>query len=235
MTSHRARIHAPNIIGRGGWINTHGTTLNLSDLRGRVVVLDFWTTACINCIHVMEELRTLEALYSSEQLAVIGIHSPKFEHEGHHSAVVAAVERHGIEHPVLDDPEMNTWSAYGIRAWPTLVVIDQDGYVAYVAAGEGQLSALMKVIDGLLHSKGQKRASPTWKSEADDDAPAVVWYPSKLTRLMDGTLLLANTGHHNLLQLGSNGKEIIRAIGCGIRGSKMGAWAEHDSQSRQRF
>ena len=93
----------------------------MAQLRGKIVLLDFWTFACANCLHVLEELRDLEARFA-DVLVVIGVHSPKFEHEGSHAAVAAAVARYGVEHPVLDDPDMDLWRQYAVRAWPTLVV-----------------------------------------------------------------------------------------------------------------
>jgi thiol-disulfide isomerase/thioredoxin len=90
------------------------------------VLLDFWTFCCINCLHVLDELRELEEKYA-DVLVTIGVHSPKFAHEADHEAVVAAVERYDVRHPVLDDPELATWSRYTVRAWPTLVVVDPEG------------------------------------------------------------------------------------------------------------
>src|SRR4051812_4639243 len=99
-TSRGPRVRAPELHGDGGWLNTGGRSLSLADLRGRVVILDFWTFCCVNCLHVLDELRPLEKEFG-EHLVVIGVHSPKFEHEREHDAVVAAVERYGVEHPVL--------------------------------------------------------------------------------------------------------------------------------------
>src|ERR1700757_756008 len=103
----RARVRAPELIGKGGWLNTGGKELTLSGLRGRIVILDFWTFCCINCLHVLDELRPLEEKYA-DVLVIVGVHSPKFEHEKQPDAVAAAVERYGVAHPVLDDPALST-------------------------------------------------------------------------------------------------------------------------------
>src|ERR1700757_2391200 len=132
----RARVRAPELIGKGGWLNTGGKELTLSGLRGRIVILDFWTFCCINCLHVLDELRPLEERYA-DVLVVIGVHSPKFEHEKDPAAVKAAVERYAVTHPVLDDPAMLTWREYTAKAWPTLAVVDPEGYLVSVMAGEG--------------------------------------------------------------------------------------------------
>src|SRR5689334_5559992 len=122
-----ARVRAPELRGRGGYVGEAAPTL--AALRGRVVLLDFWTSGCINCVHVLDELAALERRFG-ERLTVIGVHSPKFPGEREHAAVEHAVERLGVGHPVLDDPELETWRAYAVRAWPTLVLIDPEGYVA---------------------------------------------------------------------------------------------------------
>jgi thiol-disulfide isomerase/thioredoxin len=101
------RVRAPELAGRGGWVNT-ASDLSLRSLRGKVVLLDFWTFCCVNCLHVIEELRPLEERFG-DALVVVGVHSPKFEHERDHEAVVRAVARYDVRHPVLDDPDLTTW------------------------------------------------------------------------------------------------------------------------------
>jgi len=100
------------------------------------VLADFWTFCCVNCLHVLDELRPLEEKYAGE-LAAIGVHSPKFVHEADPDALKAAVERYEVAHPVLDDPDLETWQAYTARAWPTLVLVDPEGYVVAQYAVEG--------------------------------------------------------------------------------------------------
>ncbi|MGW0008100.1 thioredoxin-like domain-containing protein, partial [Nocardia grenadensis] len=116
-TARRARIRAPELSGSGGWINTDGPGPTLAGLRGRIVLLDFWTSACVNCHHVLAELRPIEERHR-DVLTVLGVHSPKFEHETEHGTVVCAVQRHELRHPVLDDPELSTWKQYAVHAWP---------------------------------------------------------------------------------------------------------------------
>lgn len=131
----RARVRAPELTGRS-WLNTGGRQIRLADLRGKITLLDFWTFCCINCLHVLDELRPLEAEFA-DVLVTIGVHSPKFAHEADPAALAAAVERYEVHHPVLDDPELVTWQAYAVKAWPTLVLVDPEGYVVHVAAGRG--------------------------------------------------------------------------------------------------
>ncbi|BAS15608.1 NHL repeat-containing protein 2 [Arthrobacter sp. Hiyo8] len=142
------RVRASELVGRG-WLNTGGKTLDLEALRGKIVLLDFWTFCCINCLHVLDELRPLEEKYS-DILVTVGVHSPKFEHEADPVALASAVERYEIHHPVLDDPELATWKAYTARAWPTLVVVDPEGYIVAHLSGEGHADGLAVLLEELV-------------------------------------------------------------------------------------
>ncbi|NIJ15012.1 thiol-disulfide isomerase/thioredoxin [Saccharomonospora amisosensis] len=154
----QSRVRAPELTG-DRWLNTDGKGIELSSLRGRIVLLDFFTSGCINCLHVLDELRPIEDEFR-DVLVTIGVHSPKFSHEGEQDAIRAAVERYGVRHPVLNDPDMTTWQQYAVKAWPTLVVVDPEGYVVHVAAGEGHAEALRRVLNdlvGIHEAKGTLR------------------------------------------------------------------------------
>ena len=207
MTMTTARVRAPELIGAGGWINTEAP-LSLAGLRGRVVLLDFWTFCCINCLRVIEELRPLEHRFGAA-LVIIGVHSPKFPHEGDHRALERAVRRHRIEHPVLDDPDMQTWQRYGVRAWPTLVVIDQDGYVVAHAAGEGNGAALGEVIGALL--EGRPAPPNATFAAAPPAASGTLSYPGKVASDGAGHLAIADTGHDRVLLCDLDGA-ILRSL-----------------------
>jgi thiol-disulfide isomerase/thioredoxin len=197
----RVRVRAPQLVGRG-WLNTGGDSLSLSDLRGRVVVLDFWTFCCVNCLHVLDELRPLEARFA-DSLVLIGVHSPKFEHEADPGALVAAVERYAVRHPVLDDPDLLTWQAYVAKAWPTLVVIDPEGYVVASLSGEGHAHGLTVLIEELiaLHSaKGTLRLGDAPYVPPPAQATALR-FPGKAIALPDGSFLVSDTAHHQLVHL----------------------------------
>jgi len=225
------RVRAPELSGRG-WLNTGGRPLHLADLRGRFVILDFWTFCCVNCLHVLEELRDTERRRHGE-LVVIGVHSPKFEHEADPDALAAAVQRYSVEHPVLDDPELVTWGAYTARAWPTLVLIDPEGYVVAQYAGEGHAHAIERMIDDLT-----PRYRDAGSLQPGDDpyvappaAPGTLRFPATAIRLADGSVLVADAGSNRLVQLaadavGDEAAATIRVIGSGWRGSADGGPAE---------
>ncbi|SDP57950.1 Thiol-disulfide isomerase or thioredoxin [Pedococcus dokdonensis] len=195
------RLRAPELVGRG-WLNTGGTNLTLSDLRGRIVVLDFWTFCCVNCLHVLDELRPLEEKYA-DSLVLIGVHSPKFEHEADPDALAAAVERYAVHHPVLDDPELVTWQAYTARAWPTLVVIDPEGYIVASMSGEGHAHGLSVLVDELVAEHTAKGTLRRGDSPYAPPPPAetALRFPGKLAVLADGSFLVSDTAHHELVQL----------------------------------
>ncbi|QIX25327.1 redoxin domain-containing protein [Nocardioides sp. JQ2195] len=194
------RVRAPELQGRG-WLNTDGA-LTLRELRGRVVLLDFWTFCCINCLHVLDELREVEEEFADE-LVVIGVHSPKFVHEADPVALASAVDRYGVAHPVLDDPDLVTWQNYAARAWPTLVLIDPEGYVVAHYAGEGHAHAITAQVRQLI---GEHRAKGTLQP---GDSPYVppepehtdLRFPAKVVALPDGHLLVADAGHDQVVEL----------------------------------
>ncbi len=196
MTTTLGRVRAPELRGAGGWINTE-QPLELRDLRGRVVVLDFWTFCCINCLRVIEELRPLETRFG-DRLVVIGVHSPKFPHEADHAAVARAVRRHRIGHPVLDDPDLETWQLYGVRAWPTLVVIDPDGYVVAMASGEGNGPALEKVVAQLIEGRADLAAGRAFTPVPVRDTGTLA-FPGKVCSDGGIRIAIADTGNDRVL------------------------------------
>ncbi|GGU30898.1 NHL domain-containing thioredoxin family protein [Streptomyces violascens] len=210
----RARVRAPELIGRGGWLNTGGKELTLSGLRGRIVILDFWTFCCINCLHVLDELRELEEKHR-DTVVIVGVHSPKFVHEAEHQAVVDAVERYGVEHPVLDDPELATWKQYAVRAWPTLVVIDPEGYIVAQHAGEGHAHAIERLVEELEAEHGAKGTLRRGDGPYVPPEPVAtdLRFPGKAIVLPSGNFLVSDTTRHQLVELGPDGESVVRRIG----------------------
>ncbi|WP_410619569.1 NHL domain-containing thioredoxin family protein [Amycolatopsis sp. cmx-8-4] len=215
-------MRAPELRG-DVWLNTGGRPITLAELRGRIVLLDFWTSGCVNCLHVLDELRPLEAEFA-DVLVTIGVHSPKFLHEGERASIEAAVRRYEVHHPVVNDPKMELWSQYAVRAWPTLAVIDPEGYVVHVAAGEGHEEALRRVIADLVKkhdAKGTLRRGggpyvPVEEQQSE------LRFPSKAVATAEGRILVADTGHHSVVEFASDGETVIRRFGSGERGGQDG-------------
>lgn len=227
MVERAPRVRASELTGRN-WLNTGGKDLSWSDLRGKIVVLDFWSFCCINCLHVLDELRPLEEEFS-DILVTVGVHSPKFEHEADPEALAAAVDRYDIQHPVLDDPELSTWQAYTARAWPTLVVVDPEGYIVAHLSGEGHVQGLVSLVHelaqeheekGTLH-RGNGPYVPRPKSEG------VLSFPGKINALppelrapgAEGqTYLVTDTGRHRVVELDSTLEKVLRTWGGNEKG-----------------
>ncbi|MGX7677108.1 NHL domain-containing thioredoxin family protein [Plantactinospora sp. DSM 117369] len=216
------RVRAPELRGRR-WLNTGGADLTLSDLRGKIVILDFWTFCCINCLHVLDELRPLEEKYG-DALVVIGVHSPKFEHERDPDALAAAVERYGVAHPVLDDAEMAVWQQYAAKAWPTLNVIDPEGYVVASMAGEGHAEGLSRLLDELIATHEAKgtlhRGDGPYVPPAEPET--ALRFPGKAIVLDGGNLLVSDSARHSVVELAPDGETVLRRIGSGERGRSDG-------------
>jgi len=222
------RVRAPELTGRGGWINVK-RDLSLEALKGKVVLLDFWTFCCINCLHVLDELRPLEEHFGDD-LVVIGVHSPKFEHERDHKALERAVARYDVRHPVLDDPDRATWDQYGIRAWPTLVLVDPQGYAIAAISGEGNARALERVISEMIE---EHREKGTLDETPIDMLPPQVGagalrFPGKVEAGPNGLLAVADSGHNRVVvaRVEGDGAEVLAIAGTGVRGAKDGNFAE---------
>ena len=213
-------VRAPELIGRGGWINTGGRTLTLSDFRGRFLLIDHWTLCCANCLHVLDELRPIERKYR-EVLTVIGAHAPKFKHEQDHQALIDACERYGVEHPVLDDPELITWKNYAVKAWPTLSLVDPKGYLIAQFSGEGHAHAIDRMINELLPQYRDVLTLGPSLYVAPEKSDTQLRFPAKAIVLDDQRLMVANPGHHDIAITDYSGN-VIERIGKGTRGSNDG-------------
>lgn len=219
----RARVRAPELTGKGGWLNTGEKQYTLADLRGRIVVVDFWTFCCINCLHVLDELRELEEKHR-DTLVIIGVHSPKFVHEAEHQAVVDAVERYQVHHPVLDDPELATWKQYAVRAWPTLVVIDPEGYIVAQHAGEGHAHAIEKLVEELEAEHAAKGTLRRGDGPyvAPEPVATDLRFPGKALLLPSGNFLVSDSTRNQLVELEPDGESVVRRIsGSGSGGGEF--------------
>lgn len=146
-------------------------------------------------------------------------------HEADHQAVVDAVERYGVEHPVLDDPRLTTWKQYAVRAWPTLVVIDPEGYVVAQHAGEGHAHAIERLVEEL---EAEHTAKGTLRRGdgpyvAPEPVATSLRFPGKVLLLPSGNLLVSDTTRHQLVELASDGESVVRRFGSGTRGLADGS------------
>lgn len=219
----QAAVNAPELSTRLGWVNTN-RAYSLQDFSGKMVLLDFWTFGCINCQHILPDLRQLEEEYADE-LVVIGIHSGKFEAEHHNQKIREAILKFGIQHPVINDADYKLWDAYAVRAWPTVVLISPNGKVVGQHAGEGAYQVVKPYLDELLEKyKGQIRKDKLpFQHEQLSPCPAALRFPSKLIAGENNTLWCADSGHNRLLQLNTAGK-VLHIIGSGEQGFANGSF-----------
>ena len=141
---------APNFAGISNWFNS--APLSMADLRGKVVLVDFWTYGCVNCVNTLPHVTELYAKYKDRGLVVVGVHTPEFPFERSASNVQAALKRHGITYPVAQDNEQQTWNAYRNQYWPAQYIVDQSGKIVFQHDGEGQYEQIDRTIARLLNA-----------------------------------------------------------------------------------
>lgn len=219
----QAGVPAPPFGGDKEWLNVSRALSSTTDLVGKLVLLDFWTSCCINCMHVLPELAWLEERYRGEPFVVVGCHSAKFPGETSVDAVRDAVLREGIEHPVVVDRQFDIWRRFGVRAWPTLVLIGPDGRVLGQVSGEGQGAVLDVLIEQALDlyhglpDAFDDRPLPL-RLERERDLPRELRYPGKvLADATRGRLWVSDSGHHRVLELDLEGR-FLRQFGQGDPG-----------------
>lgn len=161
------RPPAPDFAGISGWINTQ--PLTLAQLRGHVVLIDFWTFSCVNCVRTIPHLQQLATAYQRDGFVIIGVHSPEFDFERPLDNVRAAVQRLDVTWPVAVDSTMATWSAYNNQYWPAEYLLDQQGRIAYTSFGEGDYSATSSAVAMLLSL--HRAAPPSGTAVPSDITP----------------------------------------------------------------
>ena len=144
-----AQDAAPDFTGISNWFNS--APLKIADLRGKVVLVDFWTYGCVNCVNTLPHVTELYAKYKDRGLVVVGVHTPEFPFERSAANVQAALKRHGITYPVAQDNDSRTWDAYRNQYWPAQYIVDQNGKIVFQHAGEGQYEQIERTIAGLLN------------------------------------------------------------------------------------
>lgn len=222
----RAADEAAPEIARPGlqWFNV-ANPLPIASLRGRVVILDFWTEGCINCIHIIPILRGIEQKFP-EQVVVVGVHSPKFAEEKSADSVKDAIERYEIHHPIVHDPKMTIWNEYGVQAWPTLVIVGPDGTILTRVAGEPDPDRFDKAISNLVTRAGEIGALKPAKLalQLEEQPKGRFLFPGKIKTVPGKTAqwALADAGHNQIVLLDDAGNDVHR-YGNGTVGFKDGA------------
>jgi thiol-disulfide isomerase/thioredoxin len=230
-----ALIHAPEFPKQFQWLNTAEPLSLGGKLRGQVVLLDFWTYCCINCMHVLADLEHLEEVFAGEPFVVVGVHSAKYDNERDLSNIRAAVFRHKVRHPVLVDEGHRVWSEYDVNAWPTLVLVGADGRILGGVSGEGHRELLEKTIRRAL-AEGRKAstlaAGPLEiQREVEPASASGLAFPGKvIADAAGGRLFIVDSNHHRIVVTRYPDAEgraaVIEVIGSGERGSADGRYEE---------
>lgn len=218
-------VRAPELPENYPWLNTD-KPLSLKALKGKIIILDFWTYCCINCLHILPELKYLERQYQ-DILTVIGVHSGKFDNEKEIENVRQAILRYDIEHPILVDSDFRVWEHYTIKAWPTLIIIDPQGYVIGQFAGEGHIQTIENmIIQTLNKTQNHINIQPLQFTLEKQQQPLItpLAFPGKVLATPDG-LFIADSGHHRIVMSTLEG-EVIHVIGRGKPGLTDGAFEE---------
>ena len=213
----KAPEQAPEFKKNQGWLNT-SKPLTLAELRGKIVLLDFWTYGCINCIHIIPDLKKLEAKYKNE-IVVIGVHSAKFTNERQSENIRRIILRYELEHPVVNDAEMNIWNSYHVEMYPTQVLIDPGGKIVAKTSGEGQLKTLDEKINETItkfRAAGKLDEKPlVFALEKDKFADSPLLFPGKiLADEKSDRLFIADSNHNRIIVAKLDGKT-LEIIGNG--------------------
>jgi DNA-binding beta-propeller fold protein YncE len=222
---------APELEGGVDWLNT-SAPLKLKDLRGKIVVLDFWTLCCINCIHILPDLAKIEKKYPNE-VVVIGVHTAKFPNEKKTESIRKAILRYEIAHPVVNDADMKIWRTYlgENGSWPSLCIIDPEGRLVYRDSGEGQYDALDATITKLIKIHTEKKTLNTRPMKFDlargaEPATSPLYFPGKVVAdPASGRLFIADSTHHRIVITTLAGKQLAVA-GTGEVGHTDGKFTE---------
>jgi DNA-binding beta-propeller fold protein YncE len=227
-------IAAPELDGATGWLNV-AAPVTMAQLRGKVVLIDFWTYGCINCMHVVRDLKILEERFRDE-LVVIGVHSPKFTNERSSDNLKRVLVRYEIEHPVANDANHAIWRRYGVQAWPTRVIVDPAGNLVGTAMGEGNLEGFINAIRGVIRVFDEQGAVNRSRLPLDLErarhADRPLLYPGKVLADAAGNRLFIADSNHNrivvsdLSDVASGFSRTIDIVGSGIPGDTDGIFTQ---------
>jgi DNA-binding beta-propeller fold protein YncE len=230
------KLNAPDFPQGLEWLNT-SHPISMKELRGKVVLLDFWTFCCINCMHVIPDLKKLEAKYPDE-LVVIGVHSAKFTTEQGTENIRQAILRYGLEHPVVNDKDFEVWNSYGVNAWPSFVVIDPDGKVVRKHSGEGIYDLFDQVIGGVVKEfdpKGKINRTPLRFALEKNRAPeSYLAYPGKIAvDQLQKRLYITDSNHNRVVVVSIPDGSVVDVIGQGTAALRDGNFDEAEFNKPQ--
>jgi len=220
------KIAIPEFSGGITWLNTK--PLTKADLKGKFVLFDFWTYCCINCMHILPELKKLEKQFPNE-LVVIGVHSAKFEAEKNTDNIRAAILRYEIEHPVINDADHSLWNLYGVSSWPTIALVDPEGNFVGKQGGEFKAADVAAILNKALpHYRAKKLLDPQplkFALERDQEKPTALRFPGKILADEPGNRLFISDSNHNRIVIATLDGQLLATIGSGEIGQGDGDYS----------
>lgn len=220
------RVPIPEFSKNLQWLNSR--PLTKQDLKGKFVLFDFWTYCCINCMHVLPELKKLERSFPNH-LVVIGVHSAKFETEKETESIRSAILRYEIQHPVINDADHSLWNTYGVNSWPTIVLIDPEGNFVGSSPGEFKAEAVAAILNAALpyyREHGLLDETPlNFELEAHRVQPTPLRYPGKILADATGRRLFITDSNHNRIVIATLQGKLLDVIGSGQIGREDGDYA----------
>ncbi len=221
------KVRCPEFPPESTWLNVSRPLSLAEDLRGCVVVLDFWTYCCINCMHVLPVLARIEERFRGRPLVVIGVHSAKFISERDPENIRKAIGRHAVAHPVVVDSEHDIWEQFAVRAWPTLVLVDAEGYVRQTLPGEAREADLAAAIETLLEEgagRGVLAPEPPDIAPDPEKDETFLRFPAKI-HVQGDRLFIADSGHNRIVIAARDGR-VQAIVGEGGAGAHDGEAAQ---------
>ncbi|HEY3294820.1 MAG TPA: thioredoxin-like domain-containing protein [bacterium] len=224
----KQRVRAPEFPKDFAWVNTDKPLYINQDLKGRVVVLDFWTYCCINCMHILPDLEYIEQKYAGQPVVIVGVHSAKFDNEQDRDNIRQAVERYNIAHPVIVDERHRIWSEYGVNSWPTLMVIDPEGKVVGSLSGEGNRVILDEIVSALLEEGKQNgtlaAGPPVFHREGRVPSASGLAFPGKVLAEPSGKFVFISDSNHDRVIIADPEGNVVAIAGSGEKGNADGAF-----------
>ncbi len=218
---------APEFPAHLEWLNTE-KRYSIKDFKGKFVLLDFWTYCCINCMHVIPELKSLEEKYP--ELVVIGVHSAKFHNERIREGIAQAVLRYDIEHPIIIDNNFEIWKTYDIDSWPSFILIGPDRQIIGRASGEGifdRMNAVMEKLVSIYQQAGKLNRERMHFALLKEAAPETfLRFPGKIEADPASRMLFISDSNHNRIVIVNPEGDVLEVIGSGVQGRRDGTFGE---------
>lgn len=231
------RIIVSEFPSKCSWYNVERGLKFSEELAGKLVVLDFFTYCCINCMHILPDLHQLEQQFNGQGVVIVGVHSAKFPNEKGDGNLLDAIIRYDITHPVVNDTDIVLWNQLGVSCWPTLVILGPNQHLLHYIVGEGhgqELNLFVEAAVRYFKQKGSLLVEPiTLKLEKGKIPSNILKYPGKIATNIEFTqFYIADSSNHRIV-VANNAGEVESVYGCGLPGCQDGSIGEVEFNTPQ--